>query len=141
VGDRQITVIVSPATREKWTRQWAKLNAAITARDLPLVADLVAGCIRAWAALDAEAVAAGHPKLDPDAWEFQHSESGRVYRICKTLSHARVPARPGTITVTLEEMITLFDTRHRIYAEVASKPAQAAKTEPFDFAKGDKLPF
>lgn len=139
-GIGRLPMLVSAATRDKWSRQWQKLNAAIAALDIDQVADLVNGTIRAYAVLDAEAAAAGHPRLDPDAWEYRHVESGRVYRICRALSHARIPAAKDTITITLEEAVNLWESRHAIYGKKINGPGLVQKPEPFDFKKGDDLP-
>lgn len=70
-GQDRLVELVSPETAAKWGAAMANLNAAIASDDPQLVVARVNACLRGFAAMDAEATAAGHQPIVPDAWEFQ----------------------------------------------------------------------
>jgi hypothetical protein len=125
---------------QKWRAQNEKLNAAIIASDLNQVADLVEGTIRGYAALERGAIQGGYSAIAPDAWEIQHPESGRVYRLVKTNTEARVPAAKDTVTYSLEEIVRILETKQLVNVVKESFPG-AKVTRAFDFKKGDSMPF
>lgn len=63
--------LVSPETAARYGSALGKLNAAMEANDPAEVAARVGVCIRGMAAMDAEAAAAGHQPISPDAWEIE----------------------------------------------------------------------
>lgn len=113
-GCGRLPLLASPDMALKWDRQWRKLDDAIIGRNLHLVRDLVEGCIRAWAALESAALAAGHKPIAPESWEVRHPDSGAVYRIVKTNYDARAPAIPGVITYSLEEVARILEAQQLV---------------------------
>lgn len=111
-GCNRLPLLVDADTAAKWSRQWAKLDEAIEERNLSLVRELAEGCIRAWAFIEKKAIDAGHKPIAPDAWEIQHPDSGRVYRIVKTRNDAYAPAPQNTVTYSLEETARILETKN-----------------------------
>ncbi len=70
-GVDRLPGLVSPSMADRWGAAMANLNAALDAKDAALVVKRVEACLRGFAAMDAEAVAAGHKPLPPDAWEIE----------------------------------------------------------------------
>lgn len=68
-GIDRLPELVSPESAAKWGSAVGKLNAAINSCDVQEVTARVGVCLRGLAALDAEARAAGHQPITPDAWE------------------------------------------------------------------------
>lgn len=140
-GCDQLPNMVSEDMRLKWDRQWAKLDDAIAAQNIALVEDLSQGCVRAWAALETQALAAGHKPIHPDAWEARHPESGQVYRIVRNLPQAYIQA-PGTITYTLEEIVRILESNQLVNVVKSTFEGATVKdVAPFDWNKGDSVEF
>ena len=119
-GVGRLPELVSDEMREKWYRQWNKLNDAIARDDLMEVKELSEGCIRAWASLADAAMKAGHQKYSPDVWECRCQDTGVVYRFVRCLSDAHAVEAENTSTWTIEEVVRIL----------SAKPAlQAAKDE------------
>lgn len=70
-GQDRLPDLVSAETAARWGTAMANLNAAIDAGDPAMVVARVNACLRGFAAMDAEATAAGHQPIVPEAWEFQ----------------------------------------------------------------------
>ncbi len=103
-GVNRLEGLVSPETAAKYGSAIAKLNAAIDAADPEAVAMRAGVCIRGMAAMDAEATAAGHQPLPPEAWEIE--VDGVTCAILKDGNQWPVYAalRPGVRTYTLREV-------------------------------------
>lgn len=71
---------VSPETAAKWGSAVGKLNAAIDAGDLETITARVSVCLRGLAAMDAEAIAAGHKPVPANVmvWEQDGKRIGVV---------------------------------------------------------------
>lgn len=125
----------------KWKAQTDKLNDAIQRRDLPMVADLVAGTIRGYSALDAAATAAGHTPAPATMLEGRHPDTGNIYRIAVNDMDARKVSEPGVVVYTLTEVIRLLESMQLVNVVKKNFPhAQVTKTN-IDWQKGDDLPF
>jgi hypothetical protein len=70
-GVDRLPELVAPATAERWGQAMANLNAAIAANDPALVVARVNACLRGFALMDAEATAAGHQPIVPEAIEIE----------------------------------------------------------------------
>ena len=70
-GINRLEGLVSPETAARYGSALGKMNAAMDAGDPAETATRAAVCIRGLTAMDAEATAAGHQPIVPDAWEFQ----------------------------------------------------------------------
>jgi hypothetical protein len=140
-GISRLERLVNPALQAKWEQQLAKLDDAIQRRDLAQVRDLADGTIRGYRALEVAAVAEGHKPNPVDQWDVRSPDTGRCYRICKTVTDARAAGDHGTGTYSLDEIARILDKldlslRNPIIAPAA--PQNPAK--PFDWKKGDELP-
>lgn len=127
--------------REKWDRQWLRLNDALRGSDYDLAIDLAQGCIRAWAALESAAIAKGYKPIAPDCIEIAHPETGNVYRLCKTIDDARV-VKQSVSTYSLDEVVRILEANTLVH-KLAAQPAPVQKTQrlAFDWKRGDDLPF
>jgi hypothetical protein len=76
-GVDRLPELVSPAMADRWATAMINLNAAINSEDPELTAARVAACLRGFAAMDAEATAAGHQPITPHAIEFNTAD-GKV---------------------------------------------------------------
>jgi len=141
-GIGRLPMLVPPETAAKWDRQMQRLNDAIDKHDLPMIREVVPGCIRGWAALDAQARQAGHAPCAPDAWEVKHPDSGNVYRITKNLNDARAENRKGVSTWTLEEVARVLE-NNSIVAEIKKEIPGARLTDisAINWKGGDGVPF
>lgn len=136
-GCGRLPLLAHPDIAAKWDRQWRKLDDAIIDRNLHLVRDLVQGCIRAWAALENNALVAGHKPIAPESWEVRHPESGAVYRIVKTNYDAHAPAASGAITYSLEEIARILEASQLV--NVVKNTFQGATVK--SVFKEDDMPF
>jgi len=103
-GVNRLEGLVSTETAAKFGSAIAKLNAAIDANDPADTAARAAVCIRGMMAMDAEATAAGHQPIPPEALEVE--VDGKT---CAILADgAQWPAyaalRPGVRVYTLREV-------------------------------------
>lgn len=69
-GVNRLEGLVSPETAARYGSALGKLNAAIDANDPADTAARAAVCIRGMAAMEAEAIAAGHQPIKAEAWEI-----------------------------------------------------------------------
>ena len=70
-GVDRLPELVSPETARRWGVAMANLNAAIEANDPDMTVARVNACLRGFAAMDAEATAAGHQPIPPAAQEIE----------------------------------------------------------------------
>jgi len=94
-GCDRLPQIVNVPLRDKWQRQFDKLNAAIETNNLALLRDLVPGTIRAYAALEAAAIGEGHQPYDPVFWEVALPDRSTVVRIVKNDVDASIAKQAG----------------------------------------------
>lgn len=144
-GIGTIETLVSKSTLEKWQRQLAKLEDAIHTQNIPLLHELASGAVRGWAAMENEAIAAGHTPNEPTFWEVT-AHNGAVYRFYKNYSDAKAahkPAGPPVIIMAIQEAANMDQAaRERVFAK---EPQKETRTTPadqkFNFKKGDDIPF
>jgi hypothetical protein len=103
-GVDRLDGLVSPETAAKFGSAIGKLNAAIDAADPAEVAVRAAVCIRGLAAMDAEATAAGHKPIPPEAYEVEVDG-----QLCAVLADGNMwpvyaALRPGVRTYTPREV-------------------------------------
>lgn len=149
-GVGRLEKLVSENLAQKWNSQKDKLNDAIRDRDPARVAALVDGCVRGYAALEAEALKNGHTLNPPEWWDVQH-ESGRVYRIVKSEPQSRLAAQgclsDGVTVYTLQEVARLLDSFDHVNkvkdSFTEAKVVKIAPDKPpCDFKNGgDACPF
>lgn len=145
-GIDRLPELVSVNTAEKWGAAIAKLNSAIAANDPEEVKSRVEVCIRGYAAMDAEARAAGHQPSDPAIWEYEY-EGHRFGIIADGREWpAAYAKRPGLTIYTMQEVAIA------LRASKAANPVIEAVKQHFPGgyisdirelieAGGDELPF
>lgn len=103
-GVNRLEGLVSPETAARYGSAVGKLNAAIETSNPEDVAARAGVCIRGMAAMEAEAVAAGHKYITPEAWEIE--VDGKTCAVLR--DDAAWPAyaeqRPGVRVYTLREV-------------------------------------
>lgn len=126
--------------QERWQRQVEKLNGAIEALDVALVRQLVEGCVRGYAALEAAVEASHGPPSGPVFWEYKCGSM--IYRVVKGSADARALHNPGEANVVIlsaQEMCERFEMdRQRVFRPRPAEAKKAAETH-FDFDKGDDV--
>jgi hypothetical protein len=144
-GVNRLPDLVSPALNQRWAKAIANLNAAIQAADPNLTASRVAACLRGFAAMDAEAEAAGHKPITPDAIEFDIN--GQTCAILR--DDAAWPAyhaqRPGVRTYTIREVANALAAYGNTVAAVKDQWPGARiaerKPTPLERELDDEIPF
>ena len=151
-GVGRLRLLVEDGLRERFDRQWAKWQAAYGAQDLDAVRAHSEAMRRAWEAMDAAALRAGHAPLAPEVWETRMPD-GVVLAIVRTLPEAHALARDGRDREvwTLDEIgrvICAWEGRHwvdAIHQHFPGSRIEALRLTPrgaeFDWSRGDEIPF
>ena len=105
-GEGRLVLLVSDEQRERWRRQQAKFHAAVTTGDPTEIARRAAAMARGYAALDAEAIAAGHHPLD--RWETK-LDDGRVILLVRNDTDAASLAEDEHEVWTFREVVKLIE--------------------------------
>lgn len=128
--------------REKWERQWAKLNTAIETLRHADTVDLAQGCVRAWEALEKTAMAAGY-QCDVGLSMEARMPSGAILRVCASAIDARKPVPEGYVVYSMEQVARILDSQQLVNVIKNTPPAveDTYKPKPFPKDGGDKLPF
>jgi len=153
-GMDRLPLLVSDQMRAAFYRQKDLLDEALQSGDLTLIDIQVGGMKRAWQALDQEATRSQQPVLSADIWEVRLPVSGRVIAIVKTSAEAHAIARPDLETWTITEIAQLIDGMDENVAKIKQLFPSAEVTaitkketpsqqqdKPFDWSKGDDIPF
>jgi len=153
-GVDRLPLLVSDQLRAAFYQQKDLLDEALTSGDLALIDIQVGGMKRAWEALDQAATQSGQPILSADIWEVKLPVSGRIVAFVKTSAEAQAIARPDLETWTVSEIAQLIDGMDENVravkqlfpgAEVTAitKKETPSQTDekPFDWSKGDEIPF
>lgn len=153
-GVDRLPLLVSDQLRAAFYQQKDLLDEALSSGDLALIDIQVGGMKRAWEALDQAATQSGQPILSADIWEVKLPVSGRVVAFVKTSAEAQAIARPDLETWTVSEIAQLIDGMDENVravkqlfpgAEVTAitKKETPSQTDekPFDWSKGDEIPF
>ncbi len=153
-GVDRLPLLVSDQMRAAFYRQKDLLDEALQSGDLTLIDIQVGGMKRAWQALDQEATRSQQPVLSADIWEVRLPVSGRVVAIVKTSAEAHAIARPDLETWTVTEIAQLIDGMDESVAKIKQLFPGAEVTaitkketpsqqqyKPFDWSKGDDVPF
>lgn len=145
-GVDRLPELVSPETAARWGTAMANLNAAIGARDPELVIARVNACLRGFAAMDAEAIAAGRQPIPPQAQEIEVDG-----KLCAVLwDEASWPAyhalRPGVRTYTPREIANALAAYGQTVAAVkdafpGATVAAVRKPSPLEQDLQDEIPF
>ena len=92
-GVDRLPKLVDPALASRFRAQGEKLNDALRSERPDAIAAQAAAMERAWAALDATAIAAGAEPLTPTVWETVLPSTGEVIAIVRTADEASAVAR------------------------------------------------
>ena len=104
-GIGRLLELTPPELRAKFDSQMKKLEAAVIESNVALVEELVGGCCRGWAALDAAAVKNGHVPFEPQFWEVAAAD-GVVYRVVRHIEELEaVPQALRERLVSLQELV------------------------------------
>lgn len=107
-GIDRLPELVSVETAEKWGSAMGKLNAAIAESNPEDVKARVGVALRGLAALDAEALAAGHQPKSPDVWECE--VNGRVFAVIREgRDHKAMGDLKGRRIYTMREVALALD--------------------------------
>jgi len=153
-GVDRLPLLVSDQLRAAFYQQKDLLDEALTSGDLALIDIQVGGMKRAWEALDQAATQSGQPILSADIWEVKLPVSGRVVAFVKTSAEAGAIARPDLETWTVSEIAQLIDGMDEnvravkqlfpgaeITAITKKETPSQTDEKPFDWSKGDEIPF
>lgn len=125
---------------DKFQRQIEKLNEAIEAKDGVSVRHLAEGCIRAYDALERNALALGEQPRDV-VW-FEYKFGSLIYRIVKNLADARASHKPDekdVVVMTGEELVKYYHKDAiRVYHDRVFENKNPLPD--FNFDKGDDIP-
>lgn len=145
-GQDRLPELVSPETAARWGVAMANLNAALDAGDPALVAARVNACLRGFAAMDAEAIAAGHQPITPDAWEFQIDGKPCALLRDDAAWPAYRAARPDVRVYSIREVVNALAAYGQTVAAVkdafpGATVAAVRKPSPLEQDLQDEIPF
>jgi hypothetical protein len=144
-GVGRLRLLVSDPLRAKFDEQQARVDAAVASGQESFVRVQVEAMQRAWQALDRAARATGHEPLPSEVWEVALPSSGEVISFVRDAAHSgSVPQ--GRPVFTLPEIARLIETLGPTVLEAKRVFPGAAIThlhsnKPFDWSKGDDMPF
>lgn len=144
-GVGRLRLLVADALRARFDEQRDRFDAAIASDDEHYVRIHAEGMRRAWQALDAAAVSDGAPIIAPEIWECVLPETGEVVGIARTEAEAHHEAERLRV-FTLPEIAKLIEALGDTVLEIKRQfPGAAINTitrkKPFDWARGDEIPF
>ncbi len=147
-GIGKLRLLVSEDLRSRFDAQAEKLNAALEAGTQNLIDVQAEGMKRAWAALDKAAETFGCKPVSAEIWEVRLPKSNRVVAIVRNNEDAVRVATPMRETWTLQEISHLIEHAGHLVGDIKRTFPGAEITqihgktqEPFDWSKGDDIPF
>jgi hypothetical protein len=109
-GIDRLPRLVDPTLAARFAAQAEKLNVALRSERPDGIAAQAAAMERAWKALDAAAIVAGHEPLAPMVWETVIPSTGEIVAIVRTAEEASAVARERNGSVyTLAEVAVAID--------------------------------
>jgi hypothetical protein len=144
-GVDRLRLLVSDLLRAKFDEQQARVDAAIASGHETFVRVQVEAMRRAWETLDRAARAAGAKPIPAEVWECALPTSGEVIALVRDEASA-TQGTDGRPVFTLAEVARLIETLGSAVLETKRAFPGAAVTDarsskPFDWAKGDDMPF
>ncbi len=151
-GVGRLRLLVPDDLRERFDRQWRKWQAGYAAQDLAAVRIHSEAMRRAWTALEAAALEAGHAPLAPEVWETRMPD-GTVLAVVRTQQEAHAVARDGRERKvwTLDEVarvVGAWEGRRWVEAVHTCFPGarvEAVRLTPpgteVDWVQGNEIPF
>lgn len=145
-GINRLEGLVSPETAAKYGSAIGKLNAAMNAGDPAEVAMRAGVCIRGMAAMDAEATAAGHQPIIPEAWEFQIDGKTCALLRDDAAWPAYSAARPGVRVYSMREVANALEAYGQTVAAVkdafpGAEVKAVRKPTKLEIELEDSIPF
>lgn len=147
-GIGKLRLLVSEDLRSRFDAQSEKLNAALESGQRDLIDVQAEGMKRAWLALDKAAEAAGNKTVSAEIWEVRLPKSNRLVAIVRSSEEALCVATPERETWTLEEISHLIEHAGHLVGDIKRtfpgaeiKQIHGKSQEPFDWSKGDDIPF
>lgn len=150
-GIGRLRLLVNDDLRSRFDAQAEKFNAAIQSGQTDLMSVQAEGMKRAWQALDKAATASGQKPLSAEIWEVKLPSSEKIVVVVRTTSEAHMVATPDRETWTLSEIAHLIEHAGSIIADIKRTFPGAEITaihgkanppdKPFDWSKGDDIPF
>ena len=117
-GINRLEGLVSPETAARYGSALGKMNVAMDTGDPAETAARVAVCVRGLVALDAEATAAGHQPIIPEAGEFQIDGKTCALLRDDAAWPAYSAARPGVRVYTMREVANALEAYGQTVAAV-----------------------
>lgn len=145
-GINRLEGLVSPAMAAKYGAALAHMNACIGSDNPTDTASAAANCIKGLSAMDAEATAAGHQPITPEAWEFELDGKTCALLRDDAAWPAYVAQRPGVRVYTIREVVNALAAYGQTVAAVkdAFSGAQVTvvrKPTPLEIELNDEVPF
>lgn len=147
-GVGRLERLVSFEMAQKWGRQISRLNEAILNSDVFILPEIINGTIRGYEVLEADAMARGHkPHEVPLAWTVG-LPSGKTLAIVRhekdfALFKDNAKQFGDVVCWTIDQIANIIENEYTLVKPNSATPKLNSVKEatPFDFGKGDKLPF
>lgn len=138
-GIDRLPELVSVETAEKWGSAMAKLNAALAENNPDEVKARAGVCIRGLAALEAEALAAGHQPKSPDTWEYEYE--GRIFAIIRDgRDHTAMGDLKGRRVYTMREVAIALNALDQGMLKAVKDAFEQAEIKSITKAAHDPVP-
>ena len=150
-GIGRLRLLVDENLRARFDAQAEKFDAAIQSSQAELMTVQAEGMKRAWQALDKAAEAAGQKPMSAEVWEIKLPHSDKIVSIVRTSAEAHLVALPDREAWTISEIAILIEHAGSLVADIKRTFPGAEITaihgkanppdKPFDWSKGDDIPF
>lgn len=150
-GIGRLRLLVDENLRTRFDAQAEKFDAAIQSGQAELMTVQAEGMKRAWQALDKAAETAGQKTMSAEVWEVRLPHSDKIVSIVRTSAEAHLVALPDRESWTLSEIAILIEHAGSLVADIKRTFPGAEITaihgkanppdKPFDWSKGDDIPF
>lgn len=144
-GVGRLRMLADDLLRERFDRQRRKFDDAVFGIDMAALETQAAGMRRAWAALEAAAIAAGHAPNPPTALEAE--ADGVTFVVCADRADASLVAAQGrkAVVYTIDEVARLLAANsliNEIKAQLPGAEVTSARStaKPINWSEGDELP-
>ena len=139
-GTGRLPMLVSVETRARFLKQQKLYHEALMNEDGTAIVAQAHGMLRAWHALDEEAIKLGKSPLPWSAWQIT-APTGEVITIIREEADLPlVPKSPGTEVWTAESLVDLVINQEPDTRE-SGRQWPNGKTDNIDWEHGDDIPF
>lgn len=113
-GFNRLVDLASEDLKKRWASQNLKLEDAVIAGNVQLVEELVKGSVRGWAALEKQAIDAGHVPFETAFFEVV-TDDGMVYRVVRHPEdvHALTVKAPDDGVIDIASLVRVYHARHQ----------------------------